>query len=278
MENLGALPLRGGGGEPVDLHALLNGHPLVDMAPARVNHAASHYQIDLAVGGMLRSLYLHERDRQLEIFVDNACDAMAREIILETIGTMFRLDEDLSRFYELAKTQADLQWVAGGAGRLLRAPTSFEDVAKAICRSGVSLREGMRLASDLTASVGHGTFPTAKHLADAPEGLLRDTLRAGTRARHLRDFAMLVLTREISPERWREGPRCTNDQVANELGRVRGISPHFIALLYLLCGRYGLRATIHDPDVFARLETVYGEFAGLAYWLTSLRGRILQSA
>jgi hypothetical protein len=44
---------------------------------------------------------------------------------------MFRLDEDLSDFYELVRDD-DLAWCALGAGRMLRAPTVFEDVVKTI--------------------------------------------------------------------------------------------------------------------------------------------------
>jgi hypothetical protein len=44
---------------------------------------------------------------------------------------MFRLDEDLSGFYELVR-EDELAWYALGAGRMLRAPTVFEDVVKTI--------------------------------------------------------------------------------------------------------------------------------------------------
>ena len=43
---------------------------------------------------------------------------------------MFRLDEDLSGFYTLVGDDAELSWCAVGAGRMLRAPTVFEDVVK----------------------------------------------------------------------------------------------------------------------------------------------------
>jgi hypothetical protein len=43
---------------------------------------------------------------------------------------MFRLDEDLSGFYAVVSTDGELAWCASGAGRLLRAPTVFEDVVK----------------------------------------------------------------------------------------------------------------------------------------------------
>jgi 3-methyladenine DNA glycosylase/8-oxoguanine DNA glycosylase len=48
-----------------------------------------------------------------------------------TVEHMFRLDEDLSGFYELVR-EDDLAWVVLGAGRMLRAPTVFEDVVKTI--------------------------------------------------------------------------------------------------------------------------------------------------
>jgi 3-methyladenine DNA glycosylase/8-oxoguanine DNA glycosylase len=47
----------------------------------------------------------------------------------DTVAHMFRLDEDLSGFYELVR-EDDLAWVVLGAGRMLRAPTVFEDVVK----------------------------------------------------------------------------------------------------------------------------------------------------
>jgi hypothetical protein len=44
---------------------------------------------------------------------------------------MFRLGEDLSGFYELVRDD-ELSWCTTGAGRMLRAPTVFEDVVKTI--------------------------------------------------------------------------------------------------------------------------------------------------
>jgi hypothetical protein len=39
-------------------------------------------------------------------------------------------NEDLSRFYALVVEDDELSWCALGAGRMLRAPTVFEDVVK----------------------------------------------------------------------------------------------------------------------------------------------------
>jgi 3-methyladenine DNA glycosylase/8-oxoguanine DNA glycosylase len=49
-----------------------------------------------------------------------------------TVAHMFRLDEDLSPFYAVACADAEFEWYAAGAGRMLCAPTVFEDVVKTI--------------------------------------------------------------------------------------------------------------------------------------------------
>jgi hypothetical protein len=45
---------------------------------------------------------------------------------------MFRFDENLFDFYKLVEEDGELSWCARGAGRMLRAPTVFEDVVKTI--------------------------------------------------------------------------------------------------------------------------------------------------
>jgi 3-methyladenine DNA glycosylase/8-oxoguanine DNA glycosylase len=52
------------------------------------------------------------------------------EHLVRTVAHMFRLDEDLSRFYVAIGKDDELAWCALGAGRMLRAPTVFEDVVK----------------------------------------------------------------------------------------------------------------------------------------------------
>jgi hypothetical protein len=59
-------------------------------------------------------------------------EGSADSTLTKTVAHMFRLDEDLSEFYELVRDD-ELAWCALGAGRMLRAPTVFEDVVKTIC-------------------------------------------------------------------------------------------------------------------------------------------------
>src|SRR6478672_3550385 len=50
------------------------------------------------------------------------------EALTTTVAHMFRLDENLFDFYTLVKEDGELSWCGTGAGRMLRAPTVFEDV------------------------------------------------------------------------------------------------------------------------------------------------------
>jgi 3-methyladenine DNA glycosylase/8-oxoguanine DNA glycosylase len=69
----------------------------------------------------------------------------ARDELAKTVSHMFRLDEDLSDFYELVN-EDELAWCALGAGRMLRAPTVFEDVVKTICTLIQTAVPGLRPA------------------------------------------------------------------------------------------------------------------------------------
>ena len=50
-------------------------------------------------------------------------EGRAHRSVTQTVAHMFRLDEDLSDFYELVREDSELSWCALGAGRMLRAPT-----------------------------------------------------------------------------------------------------------------------------------------------------------
>jgi 3-methyladenine DNA glycosylase/8-oxoguanine DNA glycosylase len=70
-----------------------------------------------------------DRKPRLEV-VAGRVGARARETLSGTVSHMFRLDEDLSAFYELVSDDPELDWSAAGGGRMLRAATVFEDVVK----------------------------------------------------------------------------------------------------------------------------------------------------
>ena len=61
-----------------------------------------------------------------------APSARTADGLVARVRHVLALDEDLSDFYELVAGDPELSWTAIGAGRMLRAPSVFEDVIKTI--------------------------------------------------------------------------------------------------------------------------------------------------
>ena len=129
------LPLRGAGGEPVDFARTIASHGVAELPPNRLDLEARVLETTLPVPrGGARTIQLTERRGKLCIdAVAGSMGERAREALTTTVAHMFRFDENLFDFYTLVKEDGELSWCAVGAGRMLRAPTVFEDVVKTNC-------------------------------------------------------------------------------------------------------------------------------------------------
>jgi 3-methyladenine DNA glycosylase/8-oxoguanine DNA glycosylase len=125
------IPLRGAGGEPVDFARTIVSHGVAELPPNRVDLEARALETTLPVPGGARTLRLTASDGRLHVeAVAGRIGSQVRDVLTTTVAHMFRLDEDLSGFYTVVSEDGDLSWCARGAGRMLRAPTVFEDVVK----------------------------------------------------------------------------------------------------------------------------------------------------
>jgi 3-methyladenine DNA glycosylase/8-oxoguanine DNA glycosylase len=122
------IPLVGTGGEPVNSARTIVSHGVAELPPNHVDLAARTLETTLPVPRAARTVRITAADGTLRI---EATIGSFHEHLVRTVAHMFRLDEDLSHFYELVRDD-ELAWCALGAGRMLRAPTVFEDVVKKI--------------------------------------------------------------------------------------------------------------------------------------------------
>jgi 3-methyladenine DNA glycosylase/8-oxoguanine DNA glycosylase len=118
------LPLRGAGGEPVVARTIVS-HGVAELPPNRVDLSARVLETTLPASRGAPTVRITERNGKLRI------EGSADPKLTQTVAHMFRLDEDLSRFYSIVGEDGDLAWCADGAGRMLRAPNVFEDVKTA---------------------------------------------------------------------------------------------------------------------------------------------------
>ena len=125
MTHVADLALRGAGGEPVDFARTIVSHGVAELAPNKVDLETRTLETTLPVPRGARTVRVTENGGKLRVAVSGSF----HEELTKTLAHMFRLDEDLSAFYELVRDD-ELAWCALGAGRMLRAPTVFEDVVK----------------------------------------------------------------------------------------------------------------------------------------------------
>jgi 3-methyladenine DNA glycosylase/8-oxoguanine DNA glycosylase len=241
-------------------------------------------------GGAVHDVAVEQRGETLVVTAKPG-GATARAALRAAVTAMLRLDEDLAPLYALTDGDARLAYARVAAvGRLLRAPTAYEDVVKMLLTTNCSwsLTRVMvgRLVEQLgePAPSGARAFPTPEAMARKNERFYRDVVRAGYRAPHLHAIARDVARGALDFEAWR-GP---GDDAAlrKQLLALPGIGPYAADNLLRLLGHYGylgldswcrgklkrLYPRIRDVDAFAtRRYRPFGQFAGLAMWLDLTR-------
>lgn len=198
------------------------------------------------------------------------------------------LDLDLREFHALVSREPAFRWIAEtGTGRLLRAPTVFEDLVKLVLTTNCSWSLTTTMVRNLVT--GHGAeardgsraFPDAARLAKLTESDWRERVRCGYRAPHLVKLCRDVALGRIDPESW-----ASSSLPASSLRRVLlevpGVGPYVAENLLKFLGRpdglaldswmrakYGRMfhggRRVTDRTI-ARRAARLGPWAGLALW------------
>jgi 3-methyladenine DNA glycosylase/8-oxoguanine DNA glycosylase len=292
------LPLVGAGGEPVDLRRTIASHGVADLPPNRTDEDALTLEVTVRVPrGRPRTVGVAQGSpRKAAVTVlGPEPSAAAAEALLERVGHILRLDEDLSDFYARVRDDPDLAWAAGGAGRMLRSATVFEDVVKTICTTNCAWSATVRMVSALVQHLGEPAvgapqdgpygraFPTPAAMAEAGDEFYTDVVRAGYRGPYLRSVAKSAASGEVDLEELGRAPRSDlpDDEVLERLLALPGVGPYAAAHVMMLLGRYSLLildswtrpkyAAVSgrkagDRTIERRFRR-YGPYAGLAFWL-----------
>ncbi len=206
------------------------------------------------------------------------------------VARVLDLAADLAPFHALcAEHRAEgFGWMADRrAGRILRAPTLFEDAVKVLCTTNCSWSLTKAMVTRMIAAFGKGgAFPDAPFIASLPERRLREELKVGYRAPFLHAFAARVESGALDLSTW-EDPSHSDLEVMELIRAEKGFGPYAAETLLRLLGHHGhlgldswsrkkvaeLRfrgRSVEDARV-ARFYRPFGRFAGLAFWLDVTR-------
>jgi 3-methyladenine DNA glycosylase/8-oxoguanine DNA glycosylase len=292
------LPLRGAGGEPVDLFRTINSHGFADLSPMRLDEQQRTLETTVRIpGAKPRRVRIGPggRGRAAVRVLGPRVGTKVSEGILAAVRHILRLDEDLSAFYELAAADPDFAWVTSGAGRMLRSQTVFEDVVKTICTTNCSWALTVKMVNAMVSELGDvpigsvgdplaRAFPSPVAMAEQPEAFYRDVVRAGYRAPHFAVLARAVASGDLDLERLQRTGRneLTDLEVEATLLALPGVGPYSAAHIMMTLGRHSRlildswsrpkyarlmgRRSVKDATIVRRFSP-YGDHAGLAFWL-----------
>lgn len=208
-------------------------------------------------------------------------------------SAMLHLDLNLQPFYRMIRDDRHFAWMAEHrAGRMLRAPSFFEDAVKMLLTTNCSWSLTESMTTRLCAAFGTPSpfgghcFPTPAAIADSSERFLRQEVKLGYRAPFLLEMAQRIVRDDLAIEAFR-----TSDLSAGELYKelrgIKGIGDYAAGNLLKLLGRFDYlgidswcRAkfaqmyrdgnAVTDTEI-ANLYAPYQEWRGLVMWLDVTR-------
>jgi N-glycosylase/DNA lyase len=214
-------------------------------------------------------------------------DVPSRAAVRRALDRVFDLRADLSSFHSLCAGDPRFAWIARrGAGRILRAPSLFEDAVKVLATTNCTWGLTRVMVRNLVERFGRGgAFPHAAFVASLTARDL-EKLKFGYRAPYLARFAGRVASGALDLSRW-EDPSLPDAEVEAAIRSEKGFGPYAADTLGRLLGRHrrlGLDSwsrrkvstlrfrgrTVTDARV-ARLYAPFGAHAGLAFWLDVTR-------
>jgi N-glycosylase/DNA lyase len=292
-----SIPLRGAGGETVDLWRTFISHGVASLPPMRVVEEHRAFEVTVALtSGKPRTVTVSEgprRTARLSV-AGRAPGQRTAEEITAKVAHVLRLDEDLSGFYELARADPILEWATKGAGRMIRSATVFEEVIKTICTTNCAWSATVRMVHGIVGHLGEPAigaptdgpwgraFPSPEAMADAGESFYKDVARAGYRGPYFVSIARDVADGDLDLEQLASDHGMPDEEVEARLLALPGVGPYAAAHIMMMLGRYSRlildswsrptylrvagKRSATDKAIEKRFRR-YGKYAGLAFWL-----------
>jgi 3-methyladenine DNA glycosylase/8-oxoguanine DNA glycosylase len=263
---------------------VVRSHGWYDLPPFR--YERDHRILETVVGSGGRAVPLRFEPAQ---GVLRASGQLGRGALAAVSARIFSLDLDLAGFAASLSAEPDLaRALKRGGGRMLRAPSVFEDAVKMLLTTNCSwaATRGMVVRLVALAGAGRAAFPTASELAPLSAARLEREVRCGYRAPSLARFARRVASGKLDISRWEDRNRPASE-IREEIIAERGFGPYAAEGLLRIIGRYDFLALdswvrqryrqLHPGPAkktdssIARRYARYAEHRGLAMWLELTR-------
>jgi 3-methyladenine DNA glycosylase/8-oxoguanine DNA glycosylase len=259
---------------------VVRSHGWYDLPPFSYDRDRGELRTLVGVPPAAASLTFRSSDGQLVA----ESDRLGKASLAAVARRVFSLDVDLDGF---AKTLGNEPALAGalarGRGRILRAPTVFEDAVKMLLTTNCSWAATKGMVVRLIEQAGDGgAFPTPAAVAELGASKLKSRIRCGYRAQPLALFARRVARGTLDLALW-ERPDVPAEEIREAILAERGFGPYAAEGLLRILGRHDFLAIdswvrqvyrrrhpgpVRTTDrAIGRRYARYGAYRGLALWL-----------
>ena len=291
---------------PFKFLSVVNSHGWRQLAPFSYDELTNtlSYILRLSNG---RIIELKFRDATNGVTVETEkLDKLEKKEVVNIVTWMFGLDMSFSSFYSALRGEPKLARAKKlSLGRLLRAPTLFEDVIKTILTTNtlwtttrnmsrklvdefgqhldreLSNPEGSSMGVSKPEAPNNKAFPTPEAIAASNPDYIKEKIRVGYRAPAIHQLAVRVASGQLNLESLKTSELPTLE-LRKELMKINGVGPYAAANLLMLLGRHDFipidssalsvvsKEWYRGKPVTAReVEkhfAKWGEYQGLAFW------------
>ena len=285
---------------PFKFLSVVNSHGWRQLAPFSYNELTNtlSYILRLSTGRVIE-LKFHDAIDGVTVETEKL-DKLEKKEVVHIVTWMFGLDMSFSSFYTALRGEPKLVRAKKLAlGRLLRAPTLFEDVVKTILTTntlwmttrnmsrklvdefGFALSGGSSPSQPVDEAQNFKSFPRPEAIAASTPNYIKEKIRVGYRAPAIHQLAVRVASGQLDLESLKTSQLPTLE-LRKELLKINGVGPYAAANLLMLLGRHdfipidssalsvvsqewyrGKPVTAKEVEKhFAK----WGEYKGLAFW------------
>jgi 3-methyladenine DNA glycosylase/8-oxoguanine DNA glycosylase len=221
---------------------------------------------------------------QVHILSARVLTSSLRYQVIRAVQNMFSLDINLRDFYKLMQKTDGYEWVdVHKAGRMLAAPTVWEDLAKTLMTTNIAWSGTKEMARKLVSLDPDGVFPTPQQVSNISEEELTQQTGMGYRAPYLHTLARRISSGELNVENWR---LLNSDELYKAITDLNGFGDYAAGTMLRLLGHFDKLAIDsvarnayeqvigHKPESDTDIRTHYeafGKWRGLVLWMDCIR-------
>ena len=264
---------------------VVRSHGWYDLPPFAYDRTAAELTTWIASGQRALPFALRARDGAVEVSAPRTRPPSLQRVAERVLS--LDLEEQAAK-EALAGHRELVRVLEGGGGRMLRAPTLFEDAVKMLLTTNCSWAATRGMVERLIALAGaeQRAFPRPEDLARLRPATLRARVRCGYRAEPMSRLARRVASGQLDLARW-ERPDLPSEQIRDEILGESGFGPYAAEGLLRILGRHDFLALdswvrqkyrklypgpakATDRSIARRYRS-FGRFQGLALWLDMTR-------